>query len=116
MLVPPLHCQRRPDMLVLPLALRMEFLVALLAYADQLPLACTWVPDAERQVRPFFQVLDMMDDFRWSKLTPNLSAPDALSMVQPEDLRTKSPPFGPGVELCSPASSDQRLQLGQPCR
>lgn len=103
-------------MLELPLALRMELLVALLAHADQLPLPGLRIPDAQRQVRPILQVLDVVDDPCPPELPPDIPASDALVVIHRQDVRPERTPLWPGVKLRLAPLLDQYPQLRQPSR
>lgn len=95
-----------------PLALRMELLVASLAHAHQLPLSRLRVPDAQGQVRPVAQVLDVVHNLR-GPLSPPLFAALTLTLVKAEHIRPQREPLRPGIELGLLPRRDERPELGQ---
>ena len=95
-----------------PLALRMELLVASLAHAHQLPLSRLRVPDAQGQVRPVAQVLDVVDNPR-GPLSPPLFAALTLALVKAEHIRPQGEPLRPGVKLGPLPRRDECPELGQ---
>ena len=72
--------------------------MAALAHAHQLPLSCLWIPDAQGQVWPVAQVLDVMDNPR-SPVPPLLFTALTLALVQAQDLRPQAEPLRPGIKL-----------------
>lgn len=74
----------------------MQILVALLANGYELPLFA--IPDAECQVWPIPQVLDMMDDHRRPMPTAQMLAPLAFLAVHTQHFIPLCLPFRPGVK------------------
>ena len=65
------------------LTFRVKIFVALLAHADELPLTGVRIVDAQREIRPVSQMLDMMHDAR-PPILPARFAELALVVVKLE--------------------------------
>lgn len=82
----------------------MQFFVTSFAHTDKLPFFA--VPDRQGKVRPVFEVLDVVDQYRPS-VPPLGLASLALIAVQLEYFRPGAQPAGPAVESVLLAGSDQ---------
>ena len=90
--------------------------MAFLADADQLPLSGVRVCDAQGQVRPVPQVLDVVDDPGRPVPVALLPAEHTLPLVQPEHILPKRLPLRPAVKQVFPACLDEAEQLVEPGR
>ena len=86
--------------------------MAPLAHAHQLPLSRLRVPDAQGQVRPVAQVLDVVHNFR-CPVPPPLFAALALALVKAQDVRPQGKPLRPGIKLGFLPRRYERPKLGQ---
>ena len=102
-------------MLVLPLALRMELLVALLAHADELPLPGLRIPDAQCQVRPILQVLDVVYNHCAAESSGRFASL-AFVPVEAKDFSPACAPFTPAIKAPFLAVLQQSYKFSQPQR
>ena len=86
--------------------------MASLAHAHQLPLSCLRIPDAQGQVWPVAQVLDVVDNPR-GPLSPPLFAALTLALVKAQDVRPQGKPLRPGIKLGFLPRRYERPKLGQ---
>ena len=86
--------------------------MAILAHADQVPLLLAIFVDkepAQGQLRPAFNMIDMVNKFRSAVFSPGL-AQLALVSIFPENICAKVPPLRCDVERMNITCCDQLQQ------
>ena len=111
MSVPAFLRDRHVYWLKLTLRFRMQFFVALFADADELSLAGVRIPDGKREIRTVCEVLDVVDNARFSVSFFLVFASLTFVSVQLQNCLSKPFPSLPAVEQVGRSCLDQVFQF-----